>query len=147
MAPGNGDESGPPCKRPRILSNTASNLTTGENSGDAPSEALGPAIPRSSKDTEISSRYSKYFRFVMQDKKPTAICLECKKKNVNKVLMRSGGNTSGLRKHLKCFHYSVYNKEFGNGEQSTLDFDQKTVKEMFKPVNKLSYIFVKLIMI
>lgn len=74
-----------------------------------------------------TSKFMDYFKFETRNEESVAICLECQKeKKPEKVVKRTSGNTTGLRKHLQNYHPKIFAKD--NVKIS----GQKTINETFQ---------------
>ncbi|KAJ8670237.1 hypothetical protein QAD02_001496 [Eretmocerus hayati] len=60
------------------------------------------------------SGYEKFFKYRESD----AVCLLCEEKKSQKIILRTGGNTTGLKKHLKATHPDQFAEIFGNQKPS-----------------------------
>lgn len=97
------------------------------------------ASSNDSRDTIVSgtkntSKFEEFFTFESSVKDGlTAVCLECKKKKVPKIIKRTGGNTSGLKKHLKSIHFNCLKKNFP--DDTPTNSKEKKISDLFSAVS------------
>lgn len=65
-----------------------------------------------------------------------SVCLACKKSNIVTLIKRTGGNTSGMKKHLASEHLKIYEKIFGV-KSSVPESGQLKISDMCLPVRLL----------
>lgn len=98
----------------------------GEASDDefCPTEKSNESVDKLVYQTEnrsSSSKYCKFFKFVIIEKERKGICLLCEKSKIRTTVNRKDSNTNAMRKHLLLHHRNVY-KEFYVSENHGDDY-------------------------
>lgn len=99
---------------------------------DVENEAL--VVDHNSVDSNNSSGktrkldYKKYFKYEKIEGDKHGKCLTCERNKKTKYIKMKDHNTSGLKKHLRSCHKSLFSQEFG--DSNTLP-NQRTIKEAF----------------
>lgn len=74
---------------------------------DVPIDSSRVPGPRRSITEDKSNRES-WLRFETHSISLVASCLQCEERKTNRIIKRTGGNASDLKKHLKSYHSMAY---------------------------------------
>lgn len=99
------------------------------------------------KTKNTTSKFRAHYDFQIHDKDKVAICLECRKLNITKIVKRSGANTSGMKKHLEKGHPIAFRQLFPITSQIKLESGQRQITDMHLPVSQKNiseYLYHKL---